>query len=243
MKKRINIAIDGYSGCGKSSTAKVVAKALNYTYIDTGAMYRAVTLYFLDHQICIESPEHVQEALDQIHIEFRFVSENESAHTFLNGEDVDEKIRALRVSNFVSPVSTLSVVRKALVAQQQRMGIDKGVVMDGRDIGTVVFPDAELKIFMTANPQVRAKRRKAELAQKGIDAAVEEIEDNLLERDRIDSSRADSPLKMADGAFLVDTSDISFDDQVAFILAKAHEIIGAQKSGSSFNFIYNIRVQ
>lgn len=227
MKKRINIAIDGYSGCGKSSTAKVIAKALNYTYIDTGAMYRAVTLYFLDNEISLENKAQVEVALSKIHIEFKFVAENEAAHTFLNGVDVDDKIRELRVSNFVSPVSTLSVVRKALVAQQQRMGLEKGVVMDGRDIGTVVFPDAELKIFMTANPQVRARRRKEELAQKGIDAAVEEIESNLVERDRIDSSRADSPLKMADGAFLVDTSDISFDEQVAFILEKAKEIIGA----------------
>lgn len=227
MKKRINIAIDGYSGCGKSSTAKVIAKALNYTYIDTGAMYRAVTLYFLDNEISLENKAQVEDALSKIHIEFKFVAVNEAAHTFLNGVDVDDKIRELRVSNFVSPVSTLSVVRKALVAQQQRMGLEKGVVMDGRDIGTVVFPDAELKIFMTANPQVRAKRRKEELAQNGIDAAVEEIESNLVERDRIDSSRADSPLKMADGAFLVDTSDISFDEQVAFILEKAKEIIGA----------------
>lgn len=224
MSHKINIAIDGYSGCGKSSTAKVVARRLEYIYIDTGAMYRAVTLYFLQQNIDLNNAGQVADALENIHIEFVAQADG-STQTFLNGENVEDAIRSLEVSKMVSPVSTISAVRRALVAQQQRMGREKGVVMDGRDIGTVVFPDAELKIFMTADPLVRAERRKAELAEKGIEASVAEIEHNLLERDHIDSSRQDSPLKMADDALILDTSHIQFHDQVQFVLEKAEMLI------------------
>lgn len=224
MNHKINIAIDGYSGCGKSSTAKIVAKQLGYIYIDTGAMYRAVTLYFLQNNIDLNNAVQVADALANIHIEFVPQADG-STPTFLNGKNVEDEIRSLEVSKMVSPVSTISAVRRALVAQQQRMGMEKGVVMDGRDIGTVVFPDAELKIFMTAEPSVRAARRKAELAEKGIEASVAEIEHNLLERDHIDSSRQDSPLKKADDALMLDTSYIHFNDQVQFVIEKAELLI------------------
>jgi len=216
--KKIVIAIDGNSGCGKSSTAKVLAKQLKYIYIDTGAMYRAVTLFFIKHKIDLENDLAVEEALKQIDISFEYNMETGKNETFLNGKNVENEIRQMEVSNQVSPVSEISKVRRKLVEQQRRLGDGKGVVMDGRDIGTVVFPDAELKIFMTAKLEVRAKRRQLELEEKGSNVELNAVIDNLKNRDVIDSSRADSPLKKADDAHLVDTSNLAFVEQVDQIL-------------------------
>ncbi len=220
---KINIAIDGYSACGKSSTAKAVAKALHYIYIDSGAMYRAVTYYFLKNDINIENSDSVIAALRDIHIHFE--SNDKGWTTYLNNENVEDKIRTLEVSEAVSPVSAISPVRKKLVTLQQSLGENKGVVMDGRDIGTVVFPDAELKIFMTADLETRALRRKLEMAQKGLEGNVEDIAKNLIQRDRIDTTRADSPLVMAEDAILLDTTNLDFDSQVEIIVNKAKQII------------------
>lgn len=223
--KKINIAIDGHSACGKSTTAKQVAKVLGYTYIDTGAMYRAVTLYFLQHRVDCQDEHAVQSAIDAMEITFQWVELNEPAHTFLNGKDVESDIRTPFVAEKVSEVSAISAVRKFLVAQQQKMGIQKGVVMDGRDIGTVVFPDAELKVFMTADPDIRALRRQEELKAKGINQSLEEVRDNLLTRDHIDSTRADSPLKLAEDAIVIDTSHLSMDEQANKVLQLAKSLI------------------
>ena len=221
--KRIIIAIDGLSACGKSTLAKGLAKSLHYAYLDSGAMYRAVTLYFIDHQIDYNEPAAVEEALRHIEIHFeRIEGQN---RTFLNGRDVERDIREMRVSEHVSPVSAISAVRRAMVQQQQAMGKRRGIVADGRDIGTVVFPDAELKIFLVADADVRTSRRHLELAAKGIDADWNEIQQNLLERDRIDSSRADSPLRQADDAVVIDNTLLSEEQQLEKALALAKEKI------------------
>lgn len=212
MEKKIIIAIDGHSSCGKSTLAKALSKALGYVYVDSGAMYRAVTLYLLENGISIQSPEAVANAVE--HIEIRLAVEGDKQATYLNGKNVENQIREMRVSSFVSPVSTLPIVRRALVAQQQALGAARGVVMDGRDIGTVVFPDAELKLFMTASPDVRAQRRLAELQAKGIfDADFETVRNNLLERDHIDSTREDSPLRQAADARVLDNTNLSPTEQ------------------------------
>ncbi|MCK5277520.1 MAG: (d)CMP kinase [Cyclobacteriaceae bacterium] len=216
--KNIVIAIDGNSGCGKSSTAKVIARKLKYIYIDTGAMYRAVTLFFIKYQIDLKNASDVDSALKQIDISFEYNIETGKNETFLNGKNVENKIRQMEVSNMVSPVSEISMVRRKLVEQQRRLGKEKGVVMDGRDIGTVVFPDAELKIFMTAALEVRALRRQKELMEKNTEVELEEVIENLKSRDNIDSSRADSPLKKAQDAYEIDTSNLTFDEQVNQIL-------------------------
>jgi cytidylate kinase len=218
--KKIIIAIDGYSSCGKSTLAKGLAKTLHYAYLDSGAMYRAVTLYLLAQGIDYNDLAAVESALQ--HIEIHFERIDGQNKTFLNGQDVEHDIREMFVSEHVSPVSTISVVRRAMVRQQQLMGKRRGIVADGRDIGTVVFPDAELKIFLTADPDVRTSRRHLELAAKGIDAEWEEIRHNLLERDRIDSSRADSPLKKADDAIVIDNTLLSEEEQ----LEKALDLVG-----------------
>jgi cytidylate kinase len=219
--KRIIVAIDGLSSCGKSTLAKALAKALHYAYLDSGAMYRAVTLYFLQQAVNYDDPDAVAEALKHIEIHFeRIEGQN---RTFLNGRDVERDIREMRVSEHVSPVSAISAVRRAMVAQQQAMGKRRGIVADGRDIGTVVFPDAELKIFLTADADVRTSRRHLELAAKGIDADWAEIQHNLLERDRIDSSRADSPLRQADDAVVIDNTLLSEEQQLEKALSMAHE--------------------
>lgn len=223
--KKIIIAIDGNSGCGKSSTAKIIAKELQYIYIDTGAMYRAVTLFFIMHDIDLKNETDVAEALKQIDISFEFNPATGSNQTYLNGTNVEFDIRQMKVSNLVSPVSEISAVRKKLVEQQRRMGQAKGVVMDGRDIGTVVFPEAELKIFMTASLEVRAERRRLELKEKGTEVNINDVIDNLRNRDRIDSSREDSPLKKAVGAVEIDTSNLTFDEQVNKILVLVSEKI------------------
>ena len=211
--EKIIVAIDGYSSCGKTTIAKALAERLNYAYINTGAMYRAVTLYLLDNQIDYTDIEAVKEALSNIKIHFEFDAEKGNC-TFLNDINVEHQLRNLRIANAVSPVSAISIVRREMVRQQQEMGKQKGVVLEGRDIGTVVFPDAELKIFMTSNIKVRTQRRFDELTAKGEKVTFEEVKTNLLERDKIDSSREDSPLRKADDAIVLDNSDLSQEKQL-----------------------------
>lgn len=218
--KKLVIAIDGYSACGKSTTAKQVASVLGYRYIDSGAMYRAVTLFFLDHHVALTNPKEVTKALQQIQIGFKVNSKNVS-ETFLNGLNVENQIRKMRISENVSQVSTIKEVRMALVEQQRRMGREKGVVMDGRDIGTVVFPQAELKLFMSADILVRAFRRQKELLDRGQLVDLDDVIDNLLLRDKIDTGRAESPLKQADDAVVIDTTHISIDEQVDEVIRLA----------------------
>jgi len=213
--KKINIAIDGHSSCGKSTLAKALAAKLHYLYIDSGAMYRAVTLYFLNKGTDINNAEVVKAHLEEITISFK--NHNGENRTLLNDADVSEEIRSMAINNFVSPVAAISSVRKKLVHQQQIIGSKKGVVMDGRDIGTVVFPDAEIKIFLTANIETRAQRRFDELRRKGNAVSLEEIKYNLAERDRIDSNRLDSPLKQAQDAILLDNSNLTPIEQCLFV--------------------------
>jgi cytidylate kinase len=222
---KIIVAIDGYSSCGKSSTAKLVAKQLNYPYIDTGAMYRAVTLYFIQNHISLTNPKEVEAALKQINITFRVHPVTGKNETYLNGANVEEEIRKMYVSQRVSEVSALAVVRYELVAIQKRMGKTKGIVMDGRDIGTVVFPEAELKIFMTADPLVRAQRRQQELISNGELVNLEEIIQNLQERDRIDTTRAESPLKQAEDAVYLDNTHLTLEEQVDVVVQLADQKI------------------
>lgn len=216
--KKITIAIDGYSACGKSTTAKALAAVLGYTYIDTGAMYRAVTLYFLDNYISLTNKKEIIKALDNISISFKINPDTGKSEACLNGLNVEKEIREMRVTEKVSPVSAIPEVRKAMVAQQQKMGKGKGTVMDGRDIGTVVFPDAELKLFMTADINIRAARRQQELLEKGQMVELEKIKHNLAERDHIDSTREEGPLKKAEDAIYIDTSYITIDEQVDKII-------------------------
>ena len=222
--KKINIAIDGYSACGKSSTAKRVANKLGYIYIDSGAMYRAVTLYFQQHLIDLDNTEGIQNALPKIEIDFRKVGDVH--HTFLNGVDVEEEIRQPRVAAIVSEVAAMSNVRKKLVEQQQKMATQKGVVMEGRDIGSVVIPDAELKFFMTADVDVRTKRRQDELLKKSNKLfPLADLKANLLHRDKIDSTREDSPLTKVPEAIEIDTTNLTLDNQVDMILDMAMKLI------------------
>ena len=222
--KKIVIAIDGHSSCGKSTMAKDLASKIGYTYIDTGAMYRAVTLYALRHGFFAADgtldTEALRASMDDIVISFRFNEQTRRPDTYLNGECVEGEIRGMAVSSFVSPIATVGFVREAMVEQQQRMGTEKGIVMDGRDIGTVVFPDAELKIFVTASAEVRAQRRYDELKAKGDEASFEEILANVKERDRIDSSREISPLKQADDALLLDNSHMTIPEQNEWLMAQ-----------------------
>ncbi|MEQ8712714.1 MAG: (d)CMP kinase [Cyclobacteriaceae bacterium] len=221
MSKGIVIAIDGYSGTGKSTTAKRVAAELGYIYVDTGAMYRAVTLAFIRGSVDISLPEKVQEALAGIKINFVLNEASGDQETYLNDENVESEIRGIEVSDLVSDISAISAVRRQLVAQQRAMGEVGGVVMDGRDIGTVVFPDADLKIFMTASDEIRAERRWEELLVQGKNVSKEEVLHNLRTRDKIDTSRADSPLRKADDAIVIDTSNITIEQQVKDILKLA----------------------
>ncbi len=222
--KNIIIAIDGYSSCGKSTLAKQLAKLLNYHYVDTGAMYRAVTLYMIQNQIDAHHPQMVAEALQNIKIEFDFNEETQTQITLLNGENIENTIRINpRVASLVSDVSAISEVRRFLVKQQQALGSNKALVMDGRDIGTVVFPKAELKLFIVADPQIRAQRRLDELKEKGQDTTFEEVLANLAKRDHIDSTRADSPLMKANDAIEIDNSQLSKEEQLALVLKLVHE--------------------
>ncbi len=226
--KRIIIAIDGHSSCGKSTFAKTIAARLGYIFIDTGAMYRAVTLYALEHGAIrsgIADEDMIVSMLDDIDIQFRFNSERGASDIYVNGDLVECKIRTIEVSNCVSAVSSIGEVRRRLVALQQRMGQKRGIVMDGRDIGTVVFPDAELKIYMTADAMVRAERRYKELTAKGDKVTLEEIYENVVSRDKADMTRAISPLRKADDALVLDNSTMSVDEQMAWFMERYEEII------------------
>jgi len=222
--KKITIAIDGFSSCGKSTMAKDLARRIGYIYVDTGAMYRSVTLYALRHGLFREDgtilTEELEAQMPQINISFQLNAETGRPDTYLNGECVEHEIRSLEVSNHVSPIAALPFVRTAMVAQQQQMGKDKGVIMDGRDIGTVVFPDAELKIFVTASAQVRAQRRYDELQQKGMPADFDAILKNVEERDYIDSHREMSPLRRADDAIELDNSFMTIDEQNQWLMQR-----------------------
>lgn len=217
--KKIIIAVDGYSSGGKSTFAKAVAAKLGYIFIDTGAMYRAVTLYAMRRGIA-DDPAVLVAALPDVHIDFRFNPQTGRSDVYLNGENVEAEIRRIDVSNRVSAVSSIPEVRAKLVAMQQEMGRVKGIVMDGRDIGTVVFPDAELKIFMTADPHVRAERRYKELIAKGERVSMEEIEKNIRERDRQDETREVSPLSRAEDAVVLDNSRMTVEEQMDWITAQ-----------------------
>lgn len=212
------IALDGHSSCGKSSTAKRVAKKLGYTFIDTGAMYRAVSLYFYDNHVTLTNPKEVEKALSEIHITFHFNDHRGASDVYLNGLNVEEEIRKMYISQMVSEVSAITIVRKSMVAQQQKMAKHRGVVMDGRDIGTKVFPDAEIKIFMTADPAIRAERRQRELLEKGELVDLEVILANIKKRDIIDSTRQEGPLIQSEDAILMDTSYMMLDEQVDFVV-------------------------
>jgi len=234
--KKITIAIDGHSSCGKSTMAKDLAREVGYVYVDTGAMYRSVTLYALRHglledgddgQVIIHE-DALRREMPNIHISFQFNPESGRPDTYLNGELVEHEIRSMEVSSKVSPIATLGFVREAMVAQQQQMGKSKGVVMDGRDIGTVVFPDAELKIFVTASAEVRARRRYDELKAKGMEANYEDILKNVQERDYIDSHREVSPLRKADDAIELDNSDMTIEEQKQWLLNKFIETTGTE---------------
>jgi CMP/dCMP kinase len=225
-KKKIIIAIDGHSSCGKSTLAKSLARELGYIYIDSGAMYRVVTLHALRNGwIKNGQPirEKVIEGMKDIKITFHWDENTEKNTTFLNGENVEDEIRQLEVSQNVSPVSTIAEVRHGLVKQQRENSKNKGIVMDGRDIGTVVFPDAELKIFLTASPEIRAQRRYLELKEKGQEVEFDEILKNVEERDTIDSGRKVSPLKKADDAIILDNSHLTREQQLQWSLEKAKE--------------------
>ncbi|MBQ7471532.1 MAG: (d)CMP kinase [Prevotella sp.] len=227
--KKIIIAIDGHSSCGKSTMAKDLARRIGYVYVDTGAMYRAVTLYALRHQLINEDgsvdAEGLRQQMSNINITFKFNPETGRPDTYLNSELVEKEIRSLEVSNHVSPVATLDFVRTEMVAQQQRMGEEKGIVMDGRDIGTTVFPQAELKIFVTASAEVRAQRRYDELQAKGMPADYEDILRNVQERDYIDSHRAVSPLRQAADAVVLDNSYMTIPEQNEWLMAQYEKAV------------------
>jgi cytidylate kinase len=226
MDKKIIITIDGWSSCGKSTLAKQLARELGYVYIDSGAMYRAITLYFLRNHIDWTKPEVVKEALENIHLEFHPNHKTGQSEIYLNEENVEYVIRDLVVAEKVSDVAAIGAVRSCAVAQQQKMGRRKGIVMDGRDIGTVVFPDAALKIFMTADKEIRVQRRFKELYEKNPNVTIEEVRHNLEMRDHIDSHREISPLRQADDALILDNSHISEKEQLVLALKWAGERMG-----------------
>lgn len=226
--KRIIIAIDGHSSCGKSTFAKAIAARLGYIFIDTGAMYRAVALYALEHGAITSGmvdEDKVVAMLGEINIDFRFNPERGASDIYVNGDLVEGKIRTIEVSNCVSAVSSISEVRQKLVKMQQQMGERKGVVMDGRDIGTVVFPDAELKIYMTADARVRAERRYKELMAKGDSVSFDEIYENVVSRDKADMNRAISPLRKADDAIVLDNSAMSVEEQMEWFLREYQRVV------------------
>ncbi len=231
MKPKINIAIDGYSSCGKSTIAKAIARELNYIYIDSGAMYRAMTLYALQHGYI--SPEgKVNEtaliaALDLVMINFKYNTDTYRYETYLNGQNVEREIRTLQVSNSVSPISAIKEVRQKLVRMQKRMAELKGVVMDGRDIGTVVLPDAELKLFMTADPSIRAQRRYDELRGMGVETSREEVLRNINQRDQMDTSREHDPLIQSPDAIVLDNSYLTLDEQFQFVMSKVGQRVAS----------------
>ena len=219
-KMKIIIAIDGYAGCGKSTLAKQLAEELLYLFLDTGAMYRAVTLYLLENDIDWNNEIQLGPVLEKIQIDFQYDVADDKFFTVLNGKNVEEEIRGIAVSNKVSEVAAVSSIRKFLVKQQQEIGKQKGIVMDGRDIGTVVFPNAELKIFVTAKMEVRVQRRLLELQSNGIMVSEDDIRNNLIKRDREETTRSDSPLKKAEDAIELDNSELSMEEQLHWALAK-----------------------
>jgi len=228
-RRRIIIAIDGFSSCGKSTMAKALARKLGYRYIDSGAMYRAVTLFIQRHDITLEqlssmTPEQLDMLLNHIHITFHVNPETGLSEVYLNDENVESKIRDLKVSDWVSPVSAIPLIRKRMVALQQSYGKDKGIVMDGRDIGTRVFQDAELKIFMIADKNVRAKRRFDELNEKGFMVTMDEVMKNIEERDYTDTNRSESPLRKADDAIVLDNSNLNQEEQLEFSLEQLRRL-------------------
>lgn len=228
---KITIAIDGYSSTGKSTVAKQLADWLGYVYVDSGAMYRAITLYAMQNgyiSISHFNRSKLVKSLPNISLSFKKSEGSDKADIYLNGVNVEREIRTMDVSELVSPVATISAVRKKLVEQQQRMGAEKGVVMDGRDIGTVVFPDAELKIFMTASAQERAKRRYNELIGRGDKVTYREVLENVQERDHIDTTREDSPLEKATDAIVIDNSEMNLEDQFHTILQLAKDRIAGR---------------
>ncbi|MDR1762839.1 MAG: (d)CMP kinase [Dysgonamonadaceae bacterium] len=227
--KKIIIAIDGYSSCGKSTIAKDLAKKIKYSYIDSGAMYRAVTLFCLENGLFIGDTldeKELQNLISEIKITFHFNETTGKSDTYLNGRNVEREIRGMGVAAKVSPVAAVGFVREEMVRQQQAMGQEKGIVMDGRDIGTVVFPEAELKIFVTARPEIRAQRRMAELLAKGDKVEFDEVLENLSTRDRIDSTRKDGPLRQACDARVLDNSDMTVDEQNALVFRWFEEAAG-----------------
>jgi CMP/dCMP kinase len=214
LTKKIIIAIDGYSSCGKSTLAKALAKELGYIYADSGAMYRAIALYLIENNVDINDHDKIIDALNHIEMHFEHIEGNN--HMFLNGKDVETAIRTPQIAQLVSPIATIQEVREFAVAQQKKMGERKGIVMDGRDIGTTVFPDAELKLFMTALIPIRTDRRYQEMLSKGTPQSVTEVEANLIQRDHIDSTRSISPLRQAADAVVLDNSDLTQEQQLAF---------------------------
>jgi len=227
--KKIIVAIDGYSSCGKSTLAKDLAKAVKYKYIDSGAMYRAVTLYCIENGLFIGEKLEIDDLkaeISDVKIDFRYDETTGKSETYLNNRNVEKEIRSMAVAQKVSPVAAIGFVREALVAQQQAMGAEKGIVMDGRDIGTVVFPEAELKIFVTARPEVRARRRLLEMEAKGETSTLEEVLKNLTTRDHIDSTRSDGPLRQADDAVVLDNSEMTVTQQNAWLLELFNKIAG-----------------
>ncbi|MNK04770.1 Cytidylate kinase [compost metagenome] len=226
MRKNLVVAIDGYSSCGKSTLAKALAKKLGFIYIDSGAMYRAITLYFLRNNVDLENHDAIIDALQ--HIELNFHAKDYESHITLNGEEVSDEIRLMPVSEAVSPVSAIKEVRTEMVKQQQRMGKSKNIVMDGRDIGTAVFPDAQVKFFMTADPKIRAERRYNEMLAKGdTSITLEEVFENIAHRDYADTTRAESPLTRAEDAIILDNTEITEAEQLAFALEKVQPFIPA----------------
>ena len=224
MEKKIIIAIDGFSSCGKSTLAKEMAKALEYVFVDTGAMYRAIALYFLRNDIPFNDTAAI-EALQAIELRFKYNNASQKSDMYLNGENVEQEIRAMQVSQKVSEVATIPAVRSFAVAQQKAMGIDKGIVMDGRDIGTVVFPKAELKIFVTADPSIRLERRYQELVQTNPAILKDEVAANLQQRDLMDSTRTHSPLKQAEDAMVLDNTNLDRAQQFELAMQWAMEKI------------------
>ena len=225
--KKINIAIDGWSSCGKSTMARQLAKELNYIFIDSGAMYRAIALYFIQHRLDLHDHNAVEKALDNIKLSFQKNIHTGNNEILMNGENVEQRIREMEVASKVSDVAAIKEVREFAVAQQQLIGKDKGVVMDGRDIGTTVFPEAELKIFMTANVDVRVERRFKELSIKNPLISIEEVKANLQTRDHMDSTREVSPLKKANDALVLDNSELTQEEQFSMALRWANEKINA----------------
>ena len=229
--KKITIAIDGYSSCGKSTMAKDLAREVGYIYIDSGAMYRAVTLYCLENGLFTPDgidTKKLEAMMPNIRISFQLNQETQRPMTYLNGENVEDRIRTMEVSTRVSPVAAIPFVREALVKQQQEMGQAKGIVMDGRDIGTVVFPDAELKIFVVASAEIRAQRRYDELKAKGQEASYEEILANVKERDYIDQNREVSPLRQAEDALLLDNSNLTIEEQKQWLKERFEEAVNGK---------------